>query len=65
MEEKEFLIIETRKLINILINYGNVLVPHIGGQKETFAQDKLIYVVNRLKNEFNLTEEQIDEKVFI
>ena len=65
MEEKEFLIIETRKLINILINYGNVLVPTIGGQKETFAQDKLIYVVNRLKNEFNLTEEQIDEKVFI
>lgn len=65
MEEKEFLIIETRKLINILINYGNVLVPPIVGQKETFAQDKLIYVVNRLKNEFNLTEEQIDEKVFI
>jgi hypothetical protein len=63
MESKEALLRETRKLISILNNYGNVLVPAIEGRKETFAHDKLIHVVNRLKNEFNLTEEQIDEEM--
>lgn len=63
MELKESLIRETIKLISILNSYGNVLVPAIEGQKETFAHDKLIHVVDRLKNEFNLTEEQIDEEM--
>ncbi len=63
MELKESLIRETRKLLSILNSYGNVLVPAIEGQKETLAHDKLMHVVNRLKNEFNLTEDQIDAEM--
>lgn len=63
MEPREFLIMEVRKLISILNNYGNILVPSIEGQSETYAHDKLIHAVGRLKSEFNLTEDQIEQEI--
>ena len=51
---KENLLREARKLINILDRFGNCLVPAIEGQKETFAIDKLRYVVGVLETEYSM-----------
>lgn len=63
MEQKEMLLRETRKLISILDEWGNVLVPGIENEKETSAIDKLDYTVSLLNKEFSLTNEQIEEEI--
>jgi hypothetical protein len=60
---KDHLLRETKKLISILESLGNVLVPTIEGQKETFAVERLEFVVEKLQSEHNLTLEQIDEEM--
>lgn len=63
MKEKEFLLRETRKLLSILDNYGNALVPPIEGQKETTALEKLKHNTNILMEEFNLSLDEIQSEI--
>ena len=57
---KDSIFRECRKLIDILKNRGNVLVPSIPGQNKTFAIEKLLYIVELAKNEHSLSLEDID-----
>ncbi len=63
MNNKQALIMETRKLISILSTWGNVLVPSIPGQTETHAQDKLEYCVKELESKYQLSVNDVDKKL--
>jgi hypothetical protein len=57
---KDHILREIRKLINILQTWGNVLVPTIEGQKETTAQERLVWVIGRAKADYGMTVEDIE-----
>ena len=59
---EEMLLLEVKKLISILNTFGNVLVPNID-DKETSAQERLQYIVNKLKEEYNLNIVEIESKI--
>jgi fructosamine-3-kinase len=54
-------LLEVKKLLNILENHGNVIVPSLNG-KETLASQRLGYFVDRLKQR-GMTMQDISNEV--
>jgi hypothetical protein len=57
---KDHILREMRKLIDILRARGNILVPTIEGQKETTAQERLVWIIERAKADYGMTIEDIE-----
>jgi hypothetical protein len=60
---KEHLLMEVKKLLNILETWGNCLVPSFENGKETSAEERLIYVIGELQTKFNMSLEDIHFKI--
>ena len=61
MNTKDYLLLETAKLLNILNTWGNVLVPGFGEEKQVNANIKLAYCVGLLNDKHNMTTEDIEK----
>jgi hypothetical protein len=65
MNEKENALREVIKLLKIMTKFGNVLVPNLPDQKQTFAIDRLRHFVGYLANEHDMTVEQIESEILL
>lgn len=57
---KDHIFREARKLLDILNTWGNCLVPSIVEGKETYAKERLEWIIEKAKNEYGMTVEDID-----
>ena len=64
MSNKDHLLREARKLINVLDTWGNVFVHPIPGKEFTTAHDRLIWVLSQLRNDYGITtQEALDTEI--
>ena len=54
---------ECRKLVDILNNYGNVLVPSMPNKPETTTKERLVWIIEKAKNDYNLSIKDIEEGI--
>lgn len=59
MDKKEQALREVRTLIDIMRNWGNVLVPALPGQSETYAHDRFLHFMRYLNEDLGMSDDDI------